>query len=77
MTKLSLPQPRLCISKCSDAKTRKVILGWDREIENAHYYGTIIWKQSNRPVSGHIHSIMKKCRSHYHYLLRYLKRRKR
>ena len=51
------------ISKCSDAKTRKVIPGWDREMENArndsllwHY----IWKQSNRPVSGHIYSIIKK-----------------
>ena len=34
-----------------------------------HY---IIWKQSKRPVSGHIYSIMKKCRSHYHYLLHLL-----
>ena len=68
------------ISKCSDAKTRKVIPGWDREMENArndsllwHY----IWKQNNRPVSGHIYNIMKKCRSHYHYLLRSLKKKKK
>ena len=36
-----------------------------------------IWKQNNRPVSGHIYNIMKKCRSHYHYLLRSLKKKKK
>ena len=55
------------ISKCSDAKTRKVIPGWDQEMENARNNSLLwhyIWKQSNRPVSGHIYSIMKKCLSH-------------
>ena len=35
-----------------------------------------MWKQSERPVSGHIYSIMTKCHSHYHYLLRSLKKKK-
>ena len=64
------------ISKSSDAKKRKVVPGWDREIENARNKSLLwhfIWKQSERPVSAHIYSIMKKCRSHYHYLLRSLR----
>ena len=34
-------------------------------------------EQSERPVSGHIYSIMKKCRSYYHYLLRPLIKKKK
>ena len=85
MTKLSLPQPRLCnmhanISKCSDAKTGKMIPGWDREIENTRNESLLlhyIWEHSNRPVSGHIYIIIKKCLSYYHYLLRSLKKKKK
>ena len=68
------------ISKSSDAKKRKVVSGWDREIENARNKSLLwhfIWKQSERPVTGHIYSIMKKCRSHYHYLLRSLKKKEK
>ena len=56
------------ISKSSDAIKHKVFPGWDREIENARNKSLLwhyIWKQSKMPVSGHIYSIMKKCRSHY------------
>ena len=66
------------ISKSLDAKKRKVVPGFDREIENARHKPLLwryIWKRSERPVAGHIHSIMKKCRSHYHYLLRSLKKK--
>ena len=61
------------ISKSSATKKRKVVPGWDREIENARNM-SLLWhyirNQNERPVSGHIYSIMKKCRSHYHYLIR-------
>ena len=61
-------------------KNGKVVPGWDREIENARNKSLLwhfIWKQSEKPVSGHIYSIMKKCRSPYHYFLRLLKKERK
>ena len=43
-------------------KKRKVVPGWNRKIENTRNKSLLwhyIWKQSERPVSSHIYSIIK------------------
>ena len=58
-------------------KTPPTILGWNAMIDYAceeSLYCLNIWIQGDRPNSGIIYDIMKKCRSVYHYMLRSLKK---
>ena len=59
-------------------KTTPTIPGWDAEMDYAReesLYWHNIWIQCDRPNSGIIYDIMKKCRSVYHYMLRSLKKK--
>ena len=58
-------------------KTQPTIPGWDAEMDYAReesLFSHNIWIQCDRPDSGIIYDIMKKCRSVYHYMLRLLKK---
>ena len=60
-------------------KTPPTIPGWDAEMDYAReesLYWHNIWIQCDRPNSGIIYDIMKKCRSVYHYMLRSLKKKR-
>ena len=64
----------------NNRKTPPTIPGWDAEMDYAReesLYWHNIWIQCDRPDSGIIYDIMKKCRSVYHYMLRWLKKRTR
>ena len=60
-------------------KKLNVIPGWDSECDVAREQSLLwhcIWQQCDKPTDGIVHSIMKSCRSKYHYLLRKLKKDK-
>ena len=63
----------------NNRKTPPTIPGWDAEMDYAReesLYWHNIWIQCDRPNSGIIYDIMKKCRSVYHYMLRSLKKKR-
>ena len=68
----------LCQSNTSTYK-KKVIPGWDAEMDCAREESLLwhyIWAQCDKPVTGIVYDIMRKCRSAYHYKLRSLKKEK-
>ena len=70
------------ISSASNKNKHKrlpTIPGWDAEMDYAReelLYWHNIWIECDRPDSGIIYDIMKKCRSVYHYMLRFLKKQR-
>ena len=70
------------ISSASNKNKHKrppTIPGWDAEMDYAReesLYWHNIWIECDRPDSGIIYDIMKKCRSVYHYMLRSLKKQR-